>query len=70
MAINKEPIPIRFYLRRQLIGNKYSMEGKKFIYVYKNFHGNVEGLVKAFDSRGAQRAVRRLFPDAQFFRTV
>jgi len=68
MAITKEPIPIRFYLRRQLIGNKNVMEGKKFIYVYRNFHGNIEGLVKAYDSRGARREVLRLFPDANFFR--
>jgi len=68
MAITKLPIPIRFYLRRQLIGNKTVMKGKKYIYVYKNFHGNVEGIVKAYDSRGARRAVLRLYPDANFFR--
>jgi len=60
-------IPIRFYLRKQIIGGK--RVGKvQILYVYKNFHGNIEGVVRANSTRKAQAKVREKFPDAEFFR--
>lgn len=61
-------IPVRFYLRKQLIGNKAVMEGKWFLYVYRNFHGTIEGVVRAYDTLGAQKKVRAMYPESEFFR--
>lgn len=61
-----QKIPVCFYLRKQVIGGKRA--GKtQILYIYKNFHGNVEGVVKARSAKLAQFKIRELYPDAEFF---
>jgi len=59
-------IPKKFYLRQQKIGHSGSAT---IIYIYRNYHGTVTGIIRGcLDARGARAVIRKKYKDAEFFK--